>query len=248
MPSEQVILRPDGPHSPAVELFISAPTIAVDRPAVLFVHGHQEGDRIGGRGIAQQGVLDRFADRNTWVAASVSQPGYGGSDGPPDWCGPASQSAVRTALNFLRQHTHVDATRLVLIGVSRGAVVSSMVATEEPTLRGLILIAGVYDLTSAYPMLPAGIRLNLEAEAGTTPEAFAARSALPIAARIQAATLILHGRSDHRCPPSQAEALALELKKFETDVTLAMVDTGHAIPSHERQPFMMPFLTRVTEA
>lgn len=39
---------------------------------------------------------------------------------------------------------------MVLYGVSRGAIAASMVATEEPDLRALILVAGIYDLAAAH--------------------------------------------------------------------------------------------------
>ena len=85
--------------------------------------------------MVETGSLERIAVRVGVVAASVSQPGYGGSDGPPDWCGPATQRAIRIVLACLRRRADVDPGRLVLFGVSRGAIASSMVAAEEPELR-----------------------------------------------------------------------------------------------------------------
>lgn len=134
----------------------------------------------------------------------------------------------------------------MLFGVSRGAIASSMVAAEEPELRALILVGGLYDLASAYRGLLPGVRRIVEAEAGTTPEAFQARSALPIAYRILASTLILRGRFDDRCPCAQAEALASMLWGFGTDTTLAVFNCGLFFPAQERQQYIMPFLAGVT--
>ena len=80
-----------------------------------------------------------------YVAAAVSQPGYGKSDGPPDYCGPFTQDAVQAAVEFLRRQTFIDPTRIALYGYSRGAIVASMVATK---VAAVVLGAGAYDFFS----------------------------------------------------------------------------------------------------
>lgn len=243
--AERVVLRPDGTTGRAVELFVAAPRGAGTRPAILFVHGHQIEQRAGGRDMVDNGVLVRIASQARWVAASVSQPGYGGSDGPPDYCGPTTQRATRATLAYLRQRPKVDPRRMVLYGASRGAIASAMVAAEEPSLRALVLVAGTYDLGAAYAFTLPGIREVIEKEAGATPQAFAARSALRIADRIRTATLIMHGRHDDRLPPAQAEAFAAALERHGTDVSLVICDSGHVIPFGDRWEAIRPFLSRI---
>jgi dipeptidyl aminopeptidase/acylaminoacyl peptidase len=238
------VLYPQGRSGPAVELFYALPPGSQPHPAVLYVHGHQEQDRIGGRDMVDSGGLDRIARGGT-VAASVSQPGYGGSSGPPDYCGPATQQAIRDALAFVRTLPAVDAKRMALYGVSRGAIAAAVVAAQEPDLRGLILVAGIYDLGAAYPRLLPGMQVNLRAEAGLSPEALGSRSGLRTAASIHAAVLILHGRQDMRAPPDQAPMLADALRAQGADVTLRMFDTGHTIPFIDRAGPVNAFLARV---
>lgn len=48
-----------------------------------------------------EGRLQQLVARG-FVAAALSQPGYGNSDGPPDFCGPFSQQAALDALHLLR--------------------------------------------------------------------------------------------------------------------------------------------------
>jgi dipeptidyl aminopeptidase/acylaminoacyl peptidase len=80
-----------------------------------------------------------------YVAAALSQPGYGHSDGPSDFCGPFTQDAVVVAIDFLRNQSFVDPNKVVLYGYSRGAIVASMVATKDPKLAAVVLGAGAYN-------------------------------------------------------------------------------------------------------
>jgi dipeptidyl aminopeptidase/acylaminoacyl peptidase len=78
----------------------------------------------------------------------------------------------------------------------------------------------------------AGIKANIEKEAGTSPEAFAARSPLLADPPIRVPVLILHGEQDESSPIEQARQLAARLRAAGTPVTLAVFpDTGHGIPS-----------------
>lgn len=144
--TQHIIDRGDGAR---VELFQARPS-APKNGAILFVHGNQGGLLLGGKEAADGGSLVRFSSRLGVTAAAVSQPGFGESDGPADFCGPTTQQAIVAALEFLKQQPSVDPARIVLYGNSRGAVASAMVATKVQGLRALILTGGVYDLREAY--------------------------------------------------------------------------------------------------
>jgi hypothetical protein len=79
--------------SKRIELFWTKPEGNGPFPAILYIHGHQETVRNGGQTFVESGRLGTMASRG-YVAAAVSQPGYGNSSGPPDFCGPVTQSAV----------------------------------------------------------------------------------------------------------------------------------------------------------
>ena len=83
------------------------------------------GKRPGGRLYVMRRHLDRMVARG-YVAAAVSQPGYGASDGPPDFCGPFTHKAVLAALAFLRTKSFVKADKIALFGYSRGAIVAGV--------------------------------------------------------------------------------------------------------------------------
>ncbi len=131
-------------QSKKIEVFWTKPVEQGPWPAVLFIHGHQEQRRNGGEAFVSTGRLGSMASRG-YVAASLSQPGYGNSDGPPDFCGPFTQDAVLVVIDFLRQKPFVDPNKVVLYGYSRGAIVASMVATKDPKLAAVVLGAGAYN-------------------------------------------------------------------------------------------------------
>lgn len=230
---------------PEVELFQATPEAAGPVGAILFVHGNQGGRRIGAREFVEAGTLIRFCFGLNVVAAAVSQPGYGASEGPPDFCGPATQRAINSALSFLRAQPNVDPDRIILYGYSRGAIASAMVATQDADLRALILGAGVYDVGALYRIASREMRWAIEMEAGASSEAFAARSALMHADMICCDTLLLHGRLDDRAPVAQAEQLANRLSVKGIAASLHLFDCGHRIPGELSRAALRPLLRTV---
>jgi dipeptidyl aminopeptidase/acylaminoacyl peptidase len=246
--AEDAVHRELLPHSSnnsrKVELFWTRPAGDGRYPAILFIHGHQEQVRNGGEALVKTGRLQIMARRG-YVAASLSQPGYGRSDGPPDYCGPFTQEAALRALGFLRSQPGVDARRIVLYGYSRGAIVAAMVAAKAPDLAAVILGAGAYDFASLYPTGNRILDANIRDEAGTSPAAFRARSALHHADTIRIPVLLLHGARDERFPVRQAEAFAEKLKAHGVPVRLKIFpDAMHRIPVDDQYLEIYPFLER----
>jgi dipeptidyl aminopeptidase/acylaminoacyl peptidase len=243
-----VIRRALLPHSQdsnkKVELFWTQPVGEGPYPTVLFIHGHQEQPRNGGEAFVTAGRLGIMASQG-YGAASLSQPGYGHSDGPPDYCGPFTQEAIVVALAFLRKQPFVNPTKVALYGASRGAIVASMVATRDPQLAAVVLAAGAYDMASLYPTGIRGIDANIRREAGTSAEAFRARSAMYHADKIKVPVSLLHGARDERIPVRQAEAFAEQLQAHGVAVTLKIFPNAtHRIPLDEQYQDIYPFLDR----
>jgi dipeptidyl aminopeptidase/acylaminoacyl peptidase len=234
------------PHSQnankKIELFWTKPAGDGPYPAVLFIHGHQEQVRSGGEDYLKFGRLGDLARRG-YVAASLSQPGYGHSDGPPDFCGPFTQEAALVALDFLRKQVFVNPAKVALYGYSRGAIVAGMVATRDRELAAVVLGAGAYDFFSWYPTPLRGIDMNIRMEAGLSPEAFRSRSAIYHVDKIRAAVLLLHGAQDERIPVRQAEAFFEKLKANRVAATMRIFPTArHGIPIDEQYGVVYPFL------
>jgi dipeptidyl aminopeptidase/acylaminoacyl peptidase len=227
-----------------IEVFWTHPAGRGPWPAVLLIHGHQEQVRVGGEAYVTTGRLGVLASRG-YVAAAVSQPGYGNSDGPPDFCGPFTQEAALVVLDFLRSQPFVAPSKVALYGYSRGAMVASMVATKDPQLGALVLGGGAYDFFSWYPTPLPGIDANLRQEAGISAEAFRARSAIYHVDQIKAPVLLLHGANDERVPVRQAEAFAEKLRATGVTVQLKIFpNSRHAIPIAQQYREIYPFLER----
>lgn len=240
-----VVRREFLPHSrdgnKKVELFWTKPPGEGPYPAILFIHGHQEQVKNGGEEYVRVGRLGIMASRG-YVAAAVSQPGYGNSDGPPDFCGPFTQEAVLIALDFLRRQPFVRPDKVALSGYSRGAIVASMVATRDQTLAAVVLGAGIYDFFKLYPTGIRGIDANIRNEAGTSDEAFRARSAAYHVEKINAPILMLHGAHDDRAPVQHAADFAETLKANGVRVRFKIFPAGHSIPVGEQYSEIYPFL------
>src|SRR5690242_11682897 len=109
------IIHPDD-SSKRVEYFLEKPKGTGPWPTVVFLHGHQQGLRPGGRDFVTWGVLDRFAKRG-YLGVAISQPGYGASSGPADFCGRYTQNAVSAVVAKLQRDGDADLNQVVIEGI-----------------------------------------------------------------------------------------------------------------------------------
>jgi len=242
------IPHPDDPTK-KIEYFLEKPKGDGPWPTVVLLHGHQEWPRAGGKDFVKWGVLDEFAARG-YLAVSVSQPGYGGSTGPADFCGPFTQHAVAAVIAKLHADGYVKNNKVLIQGVSRGALVAGMVAAHDPSIRGIVLISGLYDLPAyashAKSAMAVSIVDSMKSETGGTAAALRSRSLLYYAQDIKGETLILNGAKDDRTDPDQARRVA-EIINTHGGHARAIVypEYGHQIPVDVRSKDVDPFVERV---
>jgi dipeptidyl aminopeptidase/acylaminoacyl peptidase len=242
------IPHPDDPAK-QVEYFLEKPKGDGPWPTIILLHGHQEWPRAGGRDFVKWGVLDELAGRG-YLAVAISQPGYGGSTGPADFCGPFTQHAAAAVIAKLHADGYIRENRVLIQGVSRGALVAGMIAAHDTSIRGIVLISGLYDLPAyashAKSEMAVSIVDSMKAETGGTAEALKARSLLYYAQDIKAETLILNGGKDDRTDPDQARHLG-EIINAHGGHARAIVypEYGHQIPVGVRNKDVDPFIERV---
>lgn len=232
-----------------VEYFLEKPNGNGPWPAIVFLHGNQGWLNHGGRDYVDWGVLDEFANRG-FLGVAVSQPGYGNSSGPADFCGPFTQHAVEGVIAKLRAQGYVDGNRLVLEGVSRGALTAGLVAAHDPSVGGIVLISGAYDLPE-YVRHPKSLMARLiihsmKSETGGSEAALKERSLLYSAKDVRASALIINGAQDDRTDPQQARRLADAISAAGGKARVIIYPQyGHQIPVDVRNREIDVFIEEV---
>ena len=117
-----------------IEYFWSQPEGKGPFPLLLLVHPDQDSPKSGGRSFVDSGQLDYWSKKG-FLTVAISQPGYGGSGGPADFCGPRTQQATLDLLKFFRSKTELVSTHTFIYGGSRGAAVASSTARVQRPLR-----------------------------------------------------------------------------------------------------------------
>ena len=197
----------------------------------------QLADALGRRGIA---VL-RMDDRGTGSSGGTFK-GSTSADFAED---------IRAGLAYLRTRPEIRADRLALLGHSEGALIAPMVAEKEPTLRGIVLLAGIAQpgRTALYFQLKNQIEHNtkltpevrdsqiaeidkrIDAMAAPDPwmKFFLTYDPASTMRRVKTPVLILTGSRDQQAVPEQVALIEAAFKEGgNKDVTARVVpDVNH---------------------
>lgn len=157
---------------------------------------------------------------------------------------------IKAGLAWLRQRPEIDGKRLGLVGHSEGGLIAPLVASEDPALKAIVLMAGPAQTgreilqfqnryaiehsaaikpearDSAYKVALAGI----DSVAKTSPwiKFFLDYDPKATAAKVKTPTLILQGATDQQVTAEQAEALAKALRAGgNRDVTVNVVPNAN---------------------
>lgn len=225
-----------------VEIYWAVPSGAKGKlPVVIYIHGVQGESRPGAKNFVEGGLL-KISAAQGYLSVGMSMPGYGQSTGKADFCGEGTQAALRSVLSRIRTWSSVDQKRIIVSGLSCGAVAAAMVADQEP-LAGMVLISGVYDFadmyqkwhTPAWSLEPATMKyIDDSAAADGTPEnASAHRSALASASRFRSPVLLVAGGMDRIVDQEQSIRLDKALKQNGKESTLILNPEGGHLISYE---------------
>ena len=214
-----------------------------DRDGTLGLKGYQPfrqiADSLARRGIA---VL-RMDDRGT-AASGGTFKGSTSADFAED---------VRAGLAYLRTRIEIRSDRLGVIGHSEGAVITPMVAEKEPTLRAIVLLAGVahparsalhFQIKNGYEhdtaltpakrdSLIAAIPTKIDGMMAADPwmKFFLTHDPAATMRRVKTPVLILTGSRDQQAAPEQVALMEAAFKEAgNTDVTARVLpDLNHLL-------------------
>ncbi|WP_158508999.1 alpha/beta fold hydrolase [Gemmatirosa kalamazoonensis] len=197
----------------------------------------QIADSLGRRGIAVLRMDDRGTGLSTGNHATATSADFA--------------EDIRAGLAYLRTRPEIDASRLALLGHSEGGLIAPLVATKEPALKALVLMAGpgkggreilTFQLTNlathdtsltgakrdaALAAIPA--RIDSLARSNPWMGYFLSYDPLATARRIKIPVLILNGSTDQQVTPEQVPALAAAFRAAgNRDVTVKVFpDMNH---------------------
>lgn len=255
---EQVVVKTPAGHTLAGTLTLpkgASPAQAVG--AVVTITGSGPQDRDGAIGLPGFRPFRQIADalaRCGIASLRMDDRGTGASGGTFKGATSADFAEdVRAGLAYLRTRSEVRADRLGVLGHSEGAVIAPMVAEKEPTLRAIVLLAGVaeparsalhfqikngyeHDKTltpdkrdSLIAAIPAKIDEMMAADAWM--KFFLAYDPATTMRRVKTPVLILTGSRDQQAVPGQ---VALQEAAFKAggnaDVTARVLpDLNHLL-------------------
>lgn len=209
----------------AVEAILFQPSGSGPFPGILMVPGYER----TARNLIPLGV--RLAEEG-FEGIAVTQPGFGKSEGRPDFVGPKTLKVLSAGYRKLQSESFVDAKRMGIYGYSRGAMAASLLVVDElDDAKAAVFGAGIYDFKRAFDdSTLRGVRENMKAETGMTKEAIRQRSSVLRMDRLKCPVLILHGEKDRNVPVSQAKLLRDRLSTLHKEFEIRLFpDREHSI-------------------
>lgn len=140
-----------------------------------------------------------------------------------DWGGGDYQD-VQTGLDYLIAKGIADPDKLAQSGWSYGGYMTAWTLTQTNRFKAVVVGAGLTDMFSMYSTddLQRILVAYFGAEPWNDVEAYRRASAMTFIKQAKTPTLILHGGSDVRVPPSQAQELYMGLRQNGVPVEMVV--------------------------
>lgn len=235
--AEEVVVRTPTGVSLAGTLTVPKARAARGAPAVVLITGSGPENRDEEIGIPGYRPFRQIADtlgRRGIAVLRLDDRGVGGSDAGPSATSADFADDVRAALALLRVRSEIDGARLGLVGHSEGGLIAPMVAAQDTTLRGIVLLAGPahtgrriiayqnrYGVQHSSAITAAQRDSVLRAAAHSVDSMSALQPWLRFfldydpkttARRVKTPVLVLQGATDRQVTAEQADTLAAALR------------------------------------
>jgi dipeptidyl aminopeptidase/acylaminoacyl peptidase len=239
---EPELVRYETFDSREIPAFFSLPADAreSETPVVVDIHGGPEAQRRPQFNPITQYLLD--------AGYGVFEPNVRGSTG----YGKAythlddrenrmdSVADIESGVEWLSNHSMVDADRIAVMGGSYGGFMTLAALTEYPDLWAAgVDIVGIADFTTFLENTGSWRRALREAEYGSLADDRAmleSISPLTRIERIDAPLFVLHGANDPRVPVGEAEQVAERVREQDIPVeTMIFEDEGHGIVKRDNR-------------
>jgi len=221
-----------------VKGYVAAPRKGGRLPCVIFNRGGNRSffalDDVGALL-----ALGRIASWGYVVVASQYR-GNGGGDGREEFGG-ADVNDVLNLIPLLEKHPRADASRLGMIGLSRGGMMTYLALARTDRIAAAVVVGGLSDLVDAGRRRPDMETVYAELIPGYPeegPGALEERSVIRWVERLPRATALLlqHGAADEKVHPGQALALAGRLVETGHTVRLVLFEGGdHGLTGHTEE-------------
>ena len=221
-----------------VKGYVAAPRKGGRLPCVIFNRGGNRSffalDDVGALL-----ALGRIASWGYVVVASQYR-GNGGGEGREEFGG-ADVNDVLNLIPLLEKHPRADASRLGMIGLSRGGMMTYLALARTDRIAAAVVVGGLSDLVDAGRRRPDMETVYAELIPGYPeegPGALEERSVIRWVERLPRATALLlqHGAADEKVHPGQALALAGRLVETGHTVRLVLFEGGdHGLTGHTEE-------------
>lgn len=173
--------------------------------------------------------------RRGYIVLASQYRGNAGGEGKEAFGG----SDIHDVLNLKKvaeELPYADAENLVMLGVSRGGMMTYLAIKEQMDIKAAAVIGGVTDLFANYEYRGTGMKQVLETLVGspeTDKDEYIKRSAVYWADKIDVPILILHGEEDDRVSIQEPEALAEKLNEHDKEYKYISYPNGnHGLDTH----------------
>jgi dipeptidyl aminopeptidase/acylaminoacyl peptidase len=161
--------------------------------------------------------------RAGFASVGITQPGFGRSQGKPDYVGPNTLKVLTEGFEKFKHEPYVDNHRMGIYGFSRGGMAASLLAVRLDDVRAAVFGAGIYDFKKAHDEVKLeALRKNMEVETSMSDQAVRARSSVLQMEKLKCPVLILHGEKDQNVPVSQAYLLRDRLTELKKDFEIQL--------------------------